>query len=325
MATIAVGIGLMESPFATASAFWRWVDVCEESGLDSIWQTDRLVSRAPMYECMAVMAGLAGATKRIKFGMNVLGLGIRDPLEVAKACATIDFLSEGRLLPAFGVGSPRSPDWAASGRTYAGSGKRVDEALVIIRRLWDGERLDFDGEHHSLKGAMVNPLPAQKRLPIWYGGASRAAVRRTATLSTGWLGGPETPVEAAEVVRAVRAECERAGTRIPSDHYGAGFFYRFGTPDDPAVAQRLELNRARQPKVDPARLLVVGDEVDIAKRIREYVAGGVTKFVLRPVGMDDAEVMEQTRLLAERVLPEVANMNASGLGRNALAALAAQD
>ena len=55
---------------------------------------------------------LAGATRRIKFGMNVLSLGVRDPLVVAKECATIDYLSDGRLLPAFGVGSPRSPDWA---------------------------------------------------------------------------------------------------------------------------------------------------------------------------------------------------------------------
>jgi probable F420-dependent oxidoreductase len=320
MATIAVGIGLMEFPFKTASGFWRWVDLCEQGGLDSIWQTDRLISGAPMLECMSVMAALAGRTQRILFGMNVLGLGVRDPVVVAKECATIDYLSEGRLLPAFGVGSPRSPDWAGTGRTYAGSGKRVDESLEIIGRLWAGETLDFDGEFYSCKGARINPLPARKRLPIWYGGGSRAAVRRTARFATGWLGGPETPPEAARVVKAIRAACDEAGRRIPDDHYGAGFFYRFGSRDDAAVAERVALNQARLPGVDPWRMMAVGDTAVIAERIRQYVAGGVTKFVLRPIGVDDEDVMAQTRLLAERLLPEIANMNDANLGEAAFAA-----
>ena len=80
----------------------------EEGGVDSIWQTDRLVSAQPYLECMSLMAALAGATKRIKFGMNVACLGWREPLLLAKQCATIDVLSGGRLLPAFGVGSTSS-------------------------------------------------------------------------------------------------------------------------------------------------------------------------------------------------------------------------
>ena len=104
---VAVGIGLMDCPFHEPGEFWDWVDVCEESALDSIWQTDRLISPFPMLECMSLMAALAGRTKRIKFGFNVVSLAFRDPLLVAKQCATIDFLSNGRLLPAFGIGNPR--------------------------------------------------------------------------------------------------------------------------------------------------------------------------------------------------------------------------
>src|SRR5262245_22631275 len=105
--TIGVGIGLMEFPFSGAREYWRWVDLCEGGGIDSIWQTDRLLSREPMLECMTVMAALAGRTRRLKFGMNVVSLALRDPVLLAKQCATIDVLSEGRLLPAFGIGSPR--------------------------------------------------------------------------------------------------------------------------------------------------------------------------------------------------------------------------
>ena len=107
--TIAVGLGFMDFPFSSADAYWRWVAMCEDGGVDSVWQTDRLVSEKPFLECMSAMAALAGATKRLKFGMNVVSLGLRDPLLLAKQCATIDVLSNGRLLPAFGIGSTFFP------------------------------------------------------------------------------------------------------------------------------------------------------------------------------------------------------------------------
>ena len=111
---IAVGLGLMEFPFADAGGYWRFVDMCEAGGVDSLWQTDRLVSRQPILECMTAIAAVAGRTRRLKFGMNVVSLALRDPVLVAKQCATIDVLSEGRLLPAFGVGSPLAPEWAGA-------------------------------------------------------------------------------------------------------------------------------------------------------------------------------------------------------------------
>src|SRR5262249_55667973 len=105
--SIAVGLGLMEFPFRDADAYWRWVDLYEAEGVDSLWQTDRVLSSEPMLECMTAMAALAGRTRRIKFGINVVSLALRDPVLVAKQCATVDVLSNGRLLPAFGIGSPR--------------------------------------------------------------------------------------------------------------------------------------------------------------------------------------------------------------------------
>ena len=108
--TVAIGLGLMDFPFAGAGDYWRWVDMCEAGGVDSIWQTDRLVSKQPILECMTVMAALAGRTRRLRFGMNVVSLALRDPVLLAKQCATIDVLSKGRLLPGFGIGSPQGPE-----------------------------------------------------------------------------------------------------------------------------------------------------------------------------------------------------------------------
>ena len=103
----------------------------------------RGVSTRPQLECLSTMAALAGATKRIKFGMNVASLGWREPVLLAKQCATIDVVSEGRLLSAFGVDSPGAQEWQVLGVPEEGRGARTDEALEIMSRLWTGETVDF--------------------------------------------------------------------------------------------------------------------------------------------------------------------------------------
>ena len=302
---ISVGLGLMEYPFDTAAGFWRWVDLCEQAGADSLWQTDRIVSRAPMLECMTMLAALAGRTRRLKFGMNVVSLAFRDPVLLAKQCATIDVLSEGRLLPAFGVGSPAAPEWQAMGLDTATRGRMTDEALEIVTRLWREESVDFAGRHFTLKGASISPRPVQPDLPVWIGGGSPAAIRRTARFGTGWQAGGETPDEAAAVIGAIRAKAAALGRAIDEDHYGAGFNFHFGSPQD-APAQRAMAAYATRTGRDPARGIIAGDATAILQRIAEYVEAGVSKFVLRPVGRGDEQPLAQTRLLLEQVLPLVA-------------------
>jgi probable F420-dependent oxidoreductase len=311
---VALGLGLTEYPFTTAAGFWRWVDLCEQAGADSLWQTDRLVSRAPILECMTMLAALSGRTRRLKFGMNVLSLAFRDPVLVAKQCATIDVLSEGRLLPAFGIGSPLAPEWRTMGLDTRTRGRRTDEALEIISRLWREESVDFAGQHWCLSGASIAPRPTQPDLPIWIGGSSEAAIRRTARFGTGWLAGGETPEETAAVAPAIRQAAAAEGRAIDDDHYGAGFAFWFGRPDDPAPQRAMAAYHARTGR-DAARGIVAGDAAAILQRIADYVQAGATKFVLRPVGSGDEEPLVQTRLLLERVLPLVASRWARSTAR----------
>ena len=190
---VAIGLGLMEFPFDSVAGYWRWVDLCEVGGVDSLWQTDRMVSREPILECMSVMAALAGRTRRIKFGVNVLSLALRDPVLLAKQCATIDVLSEGRLLPAFGIGSPLAPEWRTLNLDTKTRGRKTDEGLEIIRRLWAEDKVDFEGVHYQLSGASISPKPVQPDLPMWIGGSTEAAIRRTARFGTGWQAGRRDP------------------------------------------------------------------------------------------------------------------------------------
>jgi probable F420-dependent oxidoreductase len=304
--SIAVGVGLMEFPFDGAGGFWRWVDLCEAGGIDSIWQTDRLVSRAPILESMTALAAIAGRTRRIKFGVNVVSVAMREPVLLAKQCATIDMLSSGRLLPGFGIGSPRGPEWTAMQLDPSTRGRKTDEALEIIGRLWAGEKLDYDGKHYQLTGAQIAPLPAQPDLPMWIGGSSNAAVRRTARYGTGWQAGAEPVEEVARVIAAIRAAVVEAGRQIDDDHYGAAFAYRFGTWDDPGMGRVAEAYRARTGR-DAREAFAVGDAATIMARLAAYVEAGASKFILRPAAQGDAEMLDQTRLLVEHVLPQVAS------------------
>src|SRR5437016_4684153 len=298
---VAIGVGLMEFPFSGAAAYWRWVDLCEAGGVDSIWQTDRLVSPAPFLECMSVMAALAGRTRRIKFGVNVLSLAMRDAVLVARQCATIDYLSNGRLLPAFGIGSPLGPEWATLNLDTKTRGRKTDEGLEVIRRLWSEDKVDFEGVHYKLSGASIAPKPVQPDLPMWIGGSSEAAIRRTARLGTGWQAGPETPGQAAKVVAAIKSAASEESRTIDDDHYGAGIPFRFGAPDDPALGRLFEAYRKRTGR-DPLRHFAIGDASAIVERIAAYVDAGISKFILRPAARGDDEMLAQTRRLSEEGL-----------------------
>jgi probable F420-dependent oxidoreductase len=299
--SVAIGLGLMDFPFAGAGDYWRWVDLCEAGGVDSLWQTDRLVSRQPILECMAAMAALAGRTRRLRFGMNVVSLALRDPVLLAKQCATIDVLSEGRLLPAFGIGSPLGPEWQALNIDTRTRGRRTDEALEIIARLWREDCVDFNGTHYRLSGASISPKPVQPDLPMWIGGASEAAIRRTARYGTGWQAGGEMPADAGKVVAAIKKAVTEAGRTIDEDHYGAGFPFYFGSASDKAVTAAMDAYTKRTGR-DADGYFAIGDEKAILARVAEYVGVGVEKFILRPVGPD---IFGQTRRLIENVLPLV--------------------
>ena len=200
---LGIGVGLSTFPFEDGKGYFRWVQQCERGGVDSIWQTDRLVSKEPMLECFTAMAAIAGATDRIRFGMNVASIALRDPLLVAKQCASIDMLSHGRLLPAFGLGSALSQDYVATGTATKRRGKKANEALSLVHRLWHEDDVDFDGEFFQYKSASISPKPSNPHLPLWIGGSSEVAMKRTATYGTGWIGGLDSPEQAGVMVSGI--------------------------------------------------------------------------------------------------------------------------
>ena len=302
--SVRIGLGLAGHPFKGASDLWEWVGLCDDSAVDSLWQSDRLISKEPLLEPMSLMAALAGRTRRLKFGMSAVSISFRDPLVLAKECATIDYLSGGRLLPAFGLGAPQLREWSALGTAPKGRGRRADEALELLARLWEEDDVCFEGEFYRYDGVSISPKPVQRPLPLWIGGSSPAAIRRTARLGTGWLAGIQTAAQVAPVVEAIQRELERCGRSIDPDHYGAGFSYRFGSRGDPIVERTRRAFTAFQRDLEPEEYFAVGGAEEILAQVERYKAAGISKFVLRPLADGMADLMEQTRRLIEEILPE---------------------
>jgi probable F420-dependent oxidoreductase len=304
--SIRIGIGTALSTGSLSPRdYWRWVDYCEESGVDSIWHSDQLLGAT--LEPMTMLAALAARTRRMRFGTNALVVPFRDPVVVAKEFATIDYLSEGRLFPVLGVGHEIDPYWKATGANLKERGKRANEAIELIRALLGRDEVHFAGAFYRYDGPGVEPRPARP-LPLWIGGQSKAAVQRTAAIGDGWLGSFTGPARAGEARRQIEAALAENGRSIDPDHYGLSLPMLIGDPDDPAVAAARERIAARMPENERdalAEAFAVGTVPAVIDLLRRFVAAGMSKFVMIPLIADAEGLMAQTRLLVEEVAPAI--------------------
>ncbi len=274
---IRLGFGLLNYPFADGRGFFRWVEMLEAARVDSVWQSDRLISSDNYLESLSALASLAGCTERIKFGMNAIVAPLRDPLVLAKQCATIDFLSGGRLLPMFGVGYPKAAEWSATGRSSDHRGSRANEMFELMTRLWSEESVTYEGQFYQYKNATVAPRPVQQPLPLWIGGSSDAAIKRTARLGSGWIGGIASPAEVERAINGIKDYAVKYGRSIDDDHYGTSLAYRIGSPDDDAVVNSPFVKRTGIGEdIDVNPLFCIGSTADVIARLREYIAVGAS-------------------------------------------------
>ncbi len=305
---VRLGFGLLNYPFEDGGQFFKWVEMLEAGGVDSLWQSDRLVSTDPYLESLTALATLAGCTEKIKFGMNAIVAPLRDPLVLAKQCATIDFLSGGRLLPMFGVGYPKAVEWEATGRSSDHRGSKANEMFELMSRLWSEESVTFEGKYYQYKNATIAPRPVQQPLPLWIGGSSNAAIKRTARLGSGWIGGIAGPLEVKRVIECIKSEAAKCGRSIDSDHYGASLAFRVGTLNDNAVVNSPFVKRTGIGEdLDINPLIAIGTTDEIVGRLREYIKIGATKFVMFPIVDSWKDMVKQTQYIVEEVIPRVEN------------------
>ncbi|HEX6801341.1 MAG TPA: LLM class flavin-dependent oxidoreductase [Candidatus Binatia bacterium] len=298
---IGIQLGQWPSRDIQPEAVFDLVDYFEALDVDSIWLSDRLVSSALTLEPVTFLSFIAGRLKKMKFGTSTLVLPTRNPIVLAKELATLDFLSQGRLFPAIGLGGDESKDLPAVGINKKERAGRTDEMIVLMRRLWTEENVTFTGKYFSVEDATIMPRPWQKKgPPIWIGGRSEAALRRTGRLGDGWLVSSVSPAEVAAGIKSIRTYAADAGRQVEEDHYGVLIPFYFAEDSEKAfeVGGRSIRPRADLPTSD---FTAFGTPAHIRSKVQSYIAAGATKFVMRPCGPFDGW-REQVRILAREVI-----------------------
>lgn len=303
---IRLGFGIGAWPFgeATAEGFFDFVDRCEGWGVDSLWFSDRIIGPAGTLEPIVAMAALSGRKGTMKFGSNALIMSLRHPVLMAKELATLDFLSGGRLLLVAGLGGEDPLEYEACGVAKSERARRTDEALEAMRLLWSQERISFQGRYYRFTDVSLTPKPAQQPgPPVWIGGRSDAAMRRTGRLGDGWLPSAITPAECAQGIAVINAYAAEAGRAIPGDHFGVSITCAVaGSKEEAREMAASPLPRRREDAVLDDYTAMGAPEQIIAK-LNEYVDAGITKFVLRPAGQSDMWMRQAEALATEVIAP----------------------
>jgi probable F420-dependent oxidoreductase len=230
------GIVFASTGFPDPEAAIALAQTAEEYGFESLWapehvimskapgatpyrgSTDgsmaRLARRGGIPDPLIWFAFVAAATKTIRFGTGVLILPEHQPVVLAKTAATLDALSQGRLILGIGVGE-LPEEYGAVGMEFTDRGRRMDEYIEALRRLWRDDEASFEGKYVSFDRVECRPWPTNRSIPLFIGGASKAALLRAARVGDGYfpfLFRGEDPHEALPILLAtVRRETIAAG------------------------------------------------------------------------------------------------------------------
>ena len=301
-------IGIMPGPWPQGRDGGQFLfdlaDFCEKSDIDSIWLSDRLSLPVRVPEVMTSLAAIAARTQKLKFGPSVLVLPYRTPVVAAKEMATVDWLSRGRLFPAVGVGVELPREFDASGIPFKERGRRTDEAIRVIRLLWTQDEVSYQGEFFKLDRVTIFPKPWQTPPPIWIGGKSEAAQKRTARLGDGWIPSFITPEEFRIGVQKVQDLAAAEKRQVPEDHFGTLINYTVAASEADALALAQPfIARGRVDEATMRACTAFGPIEVLASRIEEYAKGGGSKFILRPLCPPE-RMLDQLALAADHVIPD---------------------
>jgi len=291
---IGAGFGLWRLGMPSAETIARVAERAEEWGIDSFWLSDHLLAPSPELDVVATLSLLASRTSRMKLGPSVLLLNLRHPLMTAKAFASLDYLSNGRMVMAVGTGANLA-DYAACGIPTESRGRSLDEGIEVLRTVWTTRKASYHGRFFNFDDVTIEPLPLPRTnndsgtIDIWVGGRSDAVLKRTARLADGYFASFQTPAEFADNVakiRAYAAEYGRANARIEA---GLILLCRIAPSRERALEEMRPMLKALGAGA-PQFLdrTVYGSPDDVIARLGEYTAIGLDKFVLWPIADPEA-------------------------------------
>ena len=271
----------------------------EEMGFDSVWVTDHIivpdvlpdrppeiVYRHDMLEPVTLLAHLGAVTSRVNIGTSVIILPYRNPVILAKAIATADVLSNGRVIFGAAVGWMEG-EFAALNAEFKKRGAVSDEYLRLLKELWTNPRPEFDGERFQFGDVTFSPMPVQRpHPPIWIGGRSRVGARRAAKYGDCWHPVQIPAHEVKANAEYMREYCRRIGRETP-----------------PQLSFRCNLRFSNDP-MEGERGALQGTVEDIIGDIRDYADAGVSHIIMEIPGESFAEKFEAMERFQRHIVPQ---------------------
>ena len=307
---------------ATLAEMGAYLRRAEDLGFESAVSIDHLLLTPPAYACtwlepLALLAALAGVTRTIRLGTMVLVLPLRNPVYFAKEWATLDLLSGGRSILGIGVGW-HEEEFALMNVPYRERGPRMNEAIELVRALWAGDRVTYEGKFYQVRDLTIDPKPARKGgPPIWMGGGTQPSekiygqtvakidpvVRRIARYADTWVphssSTPEMVKGDWEKVQRFARELGRDPKKIGRVYSNFVWVLKKGEKPESAIPHFSVYSGMDLDYWKTYYLLGTADE--IAARISARIAaldGGVDQIVLNPLDWSH----EQIELIARDVL-----------------------
>jgi probable F420-dependent oxidoreductase len=287
-----------------------FVELVDHCGFDSLWVGDHISFAVAILDPLLQLAQAAVVSRRLTLGTAVYLLPLRSPAPVAKQVATLDHLTEGRLIFGVGGGGEFPKEFELCGVPLTERGARLSEAVPILRNLWSGAPVSHPGGRYpAFNGVAMQPPPRQPGgPPIWFGGRSDAALRRTGRLGDGWLAYVVTAeMYAAALEKIAAAAAGRELTRFGTGHL---LFTRLGrTYEEAHEAATITLSRryAMDFRRAAERYAALGPPERVAQNIRAFHTAGMRHVLIDIVGPYE-ERHDQLRWFAGDVLPLLADL-----------------
>jgi alkanesulfonate monooxygenase SsuD/methylene tetrahydromethanopterin reductase-like flavin-dependent oxidoreductase (luciferase family) len=300
------------------------IERLQAAGARSLWVGGHIASRNPTPEALSWLARLsAQVDDATLIGAAVLLLPLYPPAIVAKTITDLDNLTGGRIALGVGVGGEYPAEFEATQVPLAGRGKRMDEAIALLRRFWTGEEISWDGPLFPLNAVRIHPAPVQQGgPPVIVAGRQPVAMRRAARLGDGWMPYLFSARRYAESVATVRAEALAVGRSL--DGFSWLAYLPISVDDDRAVARERAadfLGGTYRQDFDAMidRVAVTGTPDEVAGKLQEFVDAGARHLILLPAVRENGLAM-LTRILTE-IAPRVSVVEALAPGPSDVAAV----
>jgi probable F420-dependent oxidoreductase len=278
----------------------------EQLGFDYLCSGEHMMFHGAVPNSFINLAVAAGATNKIKLMSTVVLLPLYTPMVVAKLTSVLDVASDGRYHMGIGVGGEFPKEFEACGVPVKQRGSRSNEALEVVKKLWTGKDVTFDGRYTKFSGVTLDPLPVQKpHPPIWVAGRRESAMRRAAMYADGWIPYMYTPEMLRESIEKIRQFGVEAGRDMSGFRPGLFIFASVYPDRDEAreqAARALGRNYAQDFSQIAGRYALYGNPDDCRKRLQEYIDAGA-RTVLVSWACRQSDIEQNMKLVAEEVAP----------------------